>query len=62
MNASKRKAVGPAMPTAIEQRYLQLILTRHPGSRAVVARVLGIGERTLYRLLADLKVDPAASE
>jgi len=46
----------------IEQRYLQLILTRHPGSRAVVARVLGIGERTLYRLLADLKVDPAASE
>ena len=42
----------------IEQRYVQLILARHPGPRAAVARVLGIGERTLYRLLADLKVAP----
>ncbi|WP_295388467.1 sigma-54 dependent transcriptional regulator [uncultured Thiodictyon sp.] len=44
----------------IEQRYVQLLLARHPGSRAAVARVLGIGERTLYRLLADLKVDAAS--
>jgi DNA-binding NtrC family response regulator len=37
----------------IEQHYLQLMLSRHQGRRAVVARVLGIGERTLYRMLAD---------
>jgi DNA-binding NtrC family response regulator len=39
----------------IERRYLQLLLERHEGRRSTVARVLGIGERTLYRLLADLK-------
>jgi len=39
----------------IEQYYVQLLLTRHQGRRAAVARVLGIGERTLYRLLANLK-------
>lgn len=39
----------------IERRYLQLLLERHEGRRSMVARVLGIGERTLYRLLADLK-------
>ena len=41
----------------IEQRYLQLLLTRHGGRRAEVARVMGIGERTLYRLLSSLKAD-----
>lgn len=39
----------------IERCYLQLLLERHEGRRSTVARVLGIGERTLYRLLADLK-------
>lgn len=39
----------------IEQSYLKLLLERRPGSRADLARVMGIGERTLYRLLADLK-------
>jgi len=39
----------------IEQYYAQLLLTRHQGRRAAVARVLGIGERTLYRLLANLR-------
>ncbi|CRI64680.1 Two component, sigma54 specific, transcriptional regulator, Fis family (modular protein) [Thiocapsa sp. KS1] len=39
----------------IERRYLQLLLERHDGRRSTVARILGIGERTLYRLLADLK-------
>lgn len=39
----------------IEQRYLELLLERHQGHRATVARVLGIGERTLYRLLAGRK-------
>lgn len=39
----------------IEQSYLKLLLERRTGSRADLARVMGIGERTLYRLLADLK-------
>ena len=38
----------------IERQYLQLLLERHQGRRALVARILGIGERTLYRLLADI--------
>jgi DNA-binding NtrC family response regulator len=38
----------------IEHQYLQLLLARHQGHRAMVARILGIGERTLYRLLADI--------
>jgi DNA-binding NtrC family response regulator len=44
----------------VEQHYLRLLLSRHRRSRVELARVLGIGERTLYRLLADLKeeVDP----
>ena len=37
----------------IEQRYLELLLERYQGRRTVVARILGIGERTLYRLLAN---------
>ncbi len=45
----------------IEQSYLKLLLERHPGSRADLARVMGIGERTLYRLLADLKVERSGS-
>jgi transposase-like protein len=37
-----------------------LLLSRQRRSRADLARVLGIGERTLYRLLADRReeVDP----
>ena len=44
----------------VEQRYLRLLLSRRRRNRAELARVLGIGERTLYRLLADLReeVDP----
>ncbi len=44
----------------VEQRYLRLLLRRQRRSRAELARILGIGERTLYRLLADLRegVDP----
>ena len=38
----------------IERRYLELLLARHQGRRGLVARILGIGERTLYRLLADI--------
>jgi DNA-binding NtrC family response regulator len=45
----------------IEQSYLKLLLERHPGNRADLARVMGIGERTLYRLLADLKGERSGS-
>ena len=47
----------------IERRYVQLLLERHQGRRAAVAKVLGIGERTLYRMLANSKrsvTNPAA--
>jgi len=36
----------------IERRYLEILLVRHDEHRAKVAQVMGIGERTLYRLLA----------
>jgi len=36
----------------IEQRYLEILLVRHVEHRAKIAQVMGIGERTLYRLLA----------
>ncbi len=39
----------------VEHHYLRLLLSRHRRSRVELARVLGIGERTLYRLLADLQ-------
>jgi len=39
----------------IEQRYLALLLERHQGRRAAVAKVLGVGERTLYRMIGQLK-------
>jgi transcriptional regulator with PAS, ATPase and Fis domain len=37
----------------IEQHYVELLLERYQGRRAAIARILGIGERTLYRLLAN---------
>ena len=39
----------------IERHYLSLLLGRKRRSRAELVRVLGVGECTLYRLLADLK-------
>jgi len=41
----------------VERQYLRLLLSRQRRSRTELARVLGIGERTLYRLLADIKED-----
>ena len=41
----------------VERQYLRLLLSRQRRSRAELARVLGIGERTLYRLLTDIKED-----
>ena len=45
----------------IERAYVELMLDRHPGPRAEVARRLGIGERSLYRLLVELKSDQGGS-
>ena len=45
----------------IEQSYLRLLLERHSGNRAELARLMGIGERTLYRLLADIKADGSSA-
>lgn len=39
----------------IEQHYMKLLLDRYQGNRAEVAGVLGISQRTLYRLLANLR-------
>ena len=35
----------------IEQRYLEKMLEKHSGHRAIVAKVLGVSERNLYRLI-----------
>ncbi len=35
----------------IEQRYLEKMLDKHSGHRAIVAKVLGVSERNLYRLI-----------
>lgn len=54
---------GEPTLTEIEQGYVQLLLERYQGRRAAVAKVLGIGERTLYRMLANSKrsvTNPAA--
>ena len=37
----------------IERHYVKLLLEKYQGQRAAVARILGIGERTLYRLLSN---------
>ena len=39
----------------IEQSYLALMLERHQGRRNAVAKAMGIGERTLYRMIGQLK-------
>ena len=35
----------------IQQRYLRSVLTKYSGHRATVAKVLGVSERNLYRLI-----------
>ena len=35
----------------IQQRYLKSVLTKYSGHRATVAKVLGVSERNLYRLI-----------
>ena len=45
----------------VERRYLARLAAVFPGERADLARRLGLSERTLYRKLAGLRQDPAAS-
>ncbi|MBL8092320.1 MAG: hypothetical protein JNJ43_18450, partial [Anaerolineales bacterium] len=35
----------------IERHYLEKMLEKHSGHRAIVAKVLGVSERNLYRLI-----------
>ena len=44
---------GDAQPTLeeIEGAYLRMLLERHAGHRATVARIMGISERQVYRLI-----------
>lgn len=46
----------------IEQSYLALLLERHQGRRAAVAKALGVGERTLYRMISQLKAERVGKE
>ena len=48
-----RTLVFPGEPTldAIERDYLHILLKRYKGNRGKVARVLGVSERTAYRMM-----------
>lgn len=70
--ASARRASGPASPESlsvsaadaslrsVERSALQAQLKAHRGSRAELARKLGISERSLYRKLRDIDSEPPA--
>ena len=70
--ASARRASGPTSPESlaasasgaslrsVERAALQAQLKAHRGSRAELARKLGISERSLYRKLRDIDQEPPA--
>jgi DNA-binding NtrC family response regulator len=70
--ASARRASGPTPPDSlpasasdaslrsVERAALQAQLKAHRGSRAELARKLGISERSLYRKLRDIDQEPPA--
>ena len=35
----------------VERRYISTLLSQHNGNRRIVANIMGINERTLYRKL-----------
>ena len=58
VSSQSRSATGVSLsfkaePTLeeIQQRYLKSVLTKYSGHRATVAKVLGVSERNLYRLI-----------
>jgi two-component system, NtrC family, response regulator AtoC len=56
---------GAALPIAeVERRYISSLLAQHDGNRRIVANIMGINERTLYRKLKryQLYSQPAAVE
>jgi two-component system, NtrC family, response regulator HydG len=70
--ASARRSPGPSWPDSlpasasdaslrsVERAALQAQLKTHRGSRAELARKLGISERSLYRKLRDIDQEPPA--
>jgi len=70
--ASARRASGPTSPESlpasasdsslrsVERAALQAQLKAHRGSRAELARKLGISERSLYRKLREIVQEPPA--
>jgi DNA-binding NtrC family response regulator len=43
---------GSALSIAeVERRYISTLLEQHDGNRRIVANIIGINERTLYRKL-----------
>jgi len=52
--------VGDASLRSVERAALQAQLKSHRGSRAELARKLGISERSLYRKLRDIEQEPPA--
>ncbi|WP_341891650.1 sigma-54-dependent Fis family transcriptional regulator [Variovorax sp. YR752] len=62
--ARERMGLAPALDAplrSVERAALQAQLKAHRGSRAELARKLGISERSLYRKLRELENDPSAS-
>ena len=56
-NASPAPAEGATL-RSVERAALQAQLKAHRGSRAELARKLGISERSLYRKLRDIDLEP----
>ena len=48
----------------IEEKYLQILLTKYSGHRLMIAKRLGVSERNIYRMLDKhgLKADACQSE
>jgi two-component system response regulator HydG len=61
MQSRDNNLTGPASLvgrplTEVERYYMQQALERSKGNRVEAARMLGIGERTLYRVMQDWKL------
>jgi DNA-binding NtrC family response regulator len=41
----------------VEKQYLEILLRRHSGYRRQVAAILGVGERSVYRMIDKFKLD-----
>ena len=58
---AERHGITAARPLAeVEAEHIQAVLQLTGGNRAEAARILGIGEATLYRRLREIRVRPGA--